>query len=186
LDVPLDESLVAFESQSEEAVPFPIHEPERRAKLEIRPKPYFVRLADGLHLGYRKGKSVSRWVVRRTRNGRYQTRTLDGAEPDDRAAPDGVRIISFQQMVAKLMSESKGKLHCSFCGKPHTEVAKLVAGPGVYICDGCVELCQIYIDHPEEGGRLVVENGKAVYKDGKPVFTPLSQTEKDQMRDLLG
>ncbi|OBF33545.1 hypothetical protein A5724_18370 [Mycobacterium sp. ACS1612] len=33
------------------------------------------------------------------------------------------------------------ELRCNFCGKPHTEVAKLVAGPGVYICDECVHLC---------------------------------------------
>jgi hypothetical protein len=32
-------------------------------------------------------------------------------------------------------------MRCSFCGKLHTDVAKLVAGPGVYICDGCVKLC---------------------------------------------
>ncbi|GHF63534.1 hypothetical protein FHX82_003071 [Amycolatopsis bartoniae] len=30
--------------------------------------------------------------------------------------------------------------HCSFCRKPSTEVRKLVAGPGVFICDGCVTL----------------------------------------------
>jgi ATP-dependent Clp protease ATP-binding subunit ClpX len=33
------------------------------------------------------------------------------------------------------------KTYCSFCVKPQDEVAKLIAGPGVYICDGCVELC---------------------------------------------
>ena len=32
-------------------------------------------------------------------------------------------------------------LHCSFCGKPQHEVKKLVAGPFVFICDGCVEIC---------------------------------------------
>jgi len=32
-------------------------------------------------------------------------------------------------------------LRCSFCGKKHTEVAKLVAGPGVLICDECVANC---------------------------------------------
>jgi len=32
-------------------------------------------------------------------------------------------------------------LKCSFCGKSEKEVNKLVAGPGVYICDGCVGLC---------------------------------------------
>jgi len=35
---------------------------------------------------------------------------------------------------------------CSFCAKPNTEVAALVAGPGVYICDECVALCQQVID----------------------------------------
>jgi hypothetical protein len=34
------------------------------------------------------------------------------------------------------------EMRCSFCGKPHTDVAKLIAGPGVYICDGCVNLCE--------------------------------------------
>ena len=35
---------------------------------------------------------------------------------------------------------------CSFCLKPNTDVATLVAGPGVYICDGCVTLCAQVID----------------------------------------
>jgi hypothetical protein len=34
---------------------------------------------------------------------------------------------------------------CSFCGKSQTEVATLVAGPGVFICDECVQLCQAII-----------------------------------------
>jgi ATP-dependent protease Clp ATPase subunit len=33
-------------------------------------------------------------------------------------------------------------MHCSFCGKLKTEVARLVAGPTVYICDECVALCE--------------------------------------------
>ncbi|WP_438314518.1 ATP-dependent Clp protease ATP-binding subunit ClpX [Candidatus Caldatribacterium sp. SIUC1] len=37
--------------------------------------------------------------------------------------------------------EEKIKLRCSFCGKTQQEVRKLIAGPGVYICDECVELC---------------------------------------------
>lgn len=32
-------------------------------------------------------------------------------------------------------------MHCSFCGKPQTQVAKLIAGPGVFICNECVDLC---------------------------------------------
>ena len=37
--------------------------------------------------------------------------------------------------------EEKGQLKCSFCGKTQDQVRKLVAGPGVYICDECIELC---------------------------------------------
>jgi ATP-dependent Clp protease ATP-binding subunit ClpX len=33
-------------------------------------------------------------------------------------------------------------LHCSFCGKHQDQIQKLIAGPGVYICDECVDLCQ--------------------------------------------
>src|SRR5690554_1076434 len=43
-------------------------------------------------------------------------------------------------------SEDKGHLKCSFCGKPQEQVRKLVAGPGVYICDECIELCTEIID----------------------------------------
>ena len=31
---------------------------------------------------------------------------------------------------------------CSFCGKSHAEVRKLIQGPGVYICDNCIILCK--------------------------------------------
>ena len=37
-------------------------------------------------------------------------------------------------------------LHCSFCGKTQHEVQKLVAGPAVYICDGCIDLCVDFVD----------------------------------------
>ena len=37
---------------------------------------------------------------------------------------------------------------CSFCLKPNTEVRRLVAGPGVFICDGCVALCAELVDGP--------------------------------------
>lgn len=38
-------------------------------------------------------------------------------------------------------NEEKGQLKCSFCGKDQESVRKLVAGPGVYICDECIDLC---------------------------------------------
>ncbi|MDD3268326.1 MAG: ATP-dependent Clp protease ATP-binding subunit ClpX [Syntrophomonadaceae bacterium] len=42
--------------------------------------------------------------------------------------------------------EEKGQLKCSFCGKTQDQVKKLVAGPGVYICDECIELCNEIIE----------------------------------------
>ena len=43
-------------------------------------------------------------------------------------------------------NEQNGELHCSFCGKPQSEVRRLVAGPGVYICDECIKMCSELID----------------------------------------
>src|SRR5260221_9213491 len=37
--------------------------------------------------------------------------------------------------------EGNGTLRCSFCGKSQNDVRKLIAGPTVYICDECIELC---------------------------------------------
>lgn len=42
--------------------------------------------------------------------------------------------------------DEKAQLKCSFCGKLQDQVKKLVAGPGVYICDECIELCNEIID----------------------------------------
>lgn len=44
-------------------------------------------------------------------------------------------------------------VHCSFCGKSQDEVKKIVAGPGVYICNECVALCQEIIDQELEEDR---------------------------------
>ena len=43
-------------------------------------------------------------------------------------------------------TDEKGQLKCSFCGKYQDQVKRLVAGPGVYICDECVELCNDIIE----------------------------------------
>ncbi|GAS85478.1 ATP-dependent protease ATP-binding subunit ClpX [Paenibacillus sp. SZ31] len=51
-------------------------------------------------------------------------------------------------------NDEKGQLKCSFCGKSQEQVRKLVAGPGVYICDECIELCTEIVEeelgHDEE------------------------------------
>ncbi|HBN85327.1 MAG TPA: ATP-dependent Clp protease ATP-binding subunit ClpX, partial [Clostridiales bacterium] len=43
-------------------------------------------------------------------------------------------------------SDDFKRMKCSFCGKTQDEVRKLIQGPGVYICDECIELCSEIID----------------------------------------
>ena len=43
-------------------------------------------------------------------------------------------------------TDSNEQLLCSFCGKSQRQVKKLIAGPGVYICDECIDLCNEIID----------------------------------------
>ncbi|MBL6989425.1 MAG: ATP-dependent Clp protease ATP-binding subunit ClpX [Bacteriovoracaceae bacterium] len=53
-----------------------------------------------------------------------------------------------------------GTLHCNFCGKSQKEVKKLIAGPGCYICDECVELCNdiIFEDSAKIPGKATFDN----------------------------
>jgi len=55
--------------------------------------------------------------------------------------------------------EDRKQLKCSFCGKNQDQVRRLIAGPGVYICDECIELCQEIIDEEfEEEMELEVKD----------------------------
>jgi len=55
--------------------------------------------------------------------------------------------------------DDKVQLKCSFCGKQQEQVKKLVAGPGVYICDECIELCNEIIEE-ELGDEVSVGGGE--------------------------
>ena len=63
---------------------------------------------------------------------------------------------------AEATQPGKRAYRCSFCGKAQTEVKALVAGPGVFICDECVQLCQAIIDKKpatqEVPGSLLPDN----------------------------
>jgi ClpX C4-type zinc finger len=48
--------------------------------------------------------------------------------------------------------------HCSYCGKSQIEVKTLIAGPGVFICDECVQLCQAIIDKKQKPATSEVPN----------------------------
>ena len=52
------------------------------------------------------------------------------------------------------MPQEKNTLYCSFCGKSQHEVRKLIAGPTVFICDECVELCMDIIREESKTSRM--------------------------------
>nr|MBP8198025.1 ATP-dependent Clp protease ATP-binding subunit ClpX [Chromatiaceae bacterium] len=57
-------------------------------------------------------------------------------------------------------SEDSKLLYCSFCGKSQAEVRKLIAGPSVFICDECVELCNDIIREEVEGETATETSSK--------------------------
>ena len=56
-------------------------------------------------------------------------------------------------------TDSKSTLYCSFCGKSQHEVRKLIAGPTVFICDECVELCNDIIREETKAGIAGKKDG---------------------------
>ncbi len=69
-------------------------------------------------------------------------------------------------------NDSKNTLYCSFCGKSQHEVRKLIAGPTVFICDECVELCMDIIR--EEHKSTLVKS-----RDGEPTPKEICQVLDD-------
>lgn len=65
--------------------------------------------------------------------------------------------------------DNEKSVRCSFCGKPQEQVEKLIAGPGVYICDECVDLCAGIICGDEEAPR---PHGKKVKIEEKTIPKP--------------
>jgi len=55
--------------------------------------------------------------------------------------------------------DDKNALKCSFCGKSQDQVRRLIAGPGVYICDECIELCsEIIAEELEEKNQVDISS----------------------------
>jgi ATP-dependent Clp protease ATP-binding subunit ClpX len=69
------------------------------------------------------------------------------------------------------MSKSDSYLRCSFCGKSSEQVRKLIAGPGVYICDECVELCNEILDE-----ELLTSSNDTAIQPPLPSEQPQRQT----------
>jgi ATP-dependent Clp protease ATP-binding subunit ClpX len=62
-------------------------------------------------------------------------------------------------MADKVSGDGKNTLYCSFCGKSQHEVRKLIAGPTVFICDECVELCMDIIREETKASGLKASEG---------------------------
>ena len=67
--------------------------------------------------------------------------------------------------MSKNSGDSKNTLYCSFCGKSQHEVRKLIAGPTVFICDECVELCMDIIREEGKGSIAKSQEGVATPKE---------------------
>ncbi|MXX88423.1 MAG: ATP-dependent Clp protease ATP-binding subunit ClpX [Boseongicola sp. SB0677_bin_26] len=67
--------------------------------------------------------------------------------------------------MAKNSGSGKNTLYCSFCGKSQHEVRKLIAGPTVFICDECVELCMDIIREETKSAALRASDGVPTPKE---------------------
>ena len=67
--------------------------------------------------------------------------------------------------MSKSSGDSKNTLYCSFCGKSQHEVRKLIAGPTVFICDECVELCMDIIREEHKSSLVKSRDGVPTPKD---------------------
>ena len=64
-------------------------------------------------------------------------------------------------------------IRCSFCGKPQDEVTRLVEGPGVYICDGCISYCNSLLFEDENA----YNSGKKAEKKKEEYNLPTPEPE---------
>ncbi len=69
-----------------------------------------------------------------------------------------------------MSKENENEICCSFCGKNQDEVTRLVEGPGVYICDGCIEFCNslLFADENPSGGRAKKKKAEKEFVLPKP------------------
>jgi len=70
--------------------------------------------------------------------------------------------------------EREKKVHCSFCGKSQDQVTKMISGPGVYICDECVDLCMD-----------IIEGTPAVVHKAVPQKPPKKLKKPQEIKEIL-
>jgi ATP-dependent Clp protease ATP-binding subunit ClpX len=70
------------------------------------------------------------------------------------------------------MARASNLTMCSFCGKSHSEVKKLIAGPGVYICNECIDVCANILEKELGGGTTTKAGTVTADKSGFKIPTP--------------
>ena len=91
------------------------------------------------------------------------------------------------------MAKFDAHLKCSFCGKSQDQVRKLIAGPGVYICDECIDLCNEILDeelvdsqgNPRTGAEPSHKGAPAARKSNKPAPTLASIPKPLEIKSFL-
>ena len=91
------------------------------------------------------------------------------------------------------MAKFDAHLKCSFCGKSQDQVRKLIAGPGVYICDECIDLCNEILDeelvdsqgNPRTGSEPSRKAAPAARKSNKPAPTLASIPKPLEIKSFL-
>ncbi len=73
------------------------------------------------------------------------------------------------------MARTPNLTMCSFCGKSHSEVRKLIAGPGVYICDSCINICKNILDKELSGDTPQPFQSPAEFPKPAHIYRELDQ-----------
>ena len=90
-------------------------------------------------------------------------------------------------MTKAASGDSKSTLYCSFCGKSQHEVRKLIAGPTVFICDECVELCMDIIREEHKISFVKSKDGVPTPKEilcSSRMISMHSSTHSSQMNTV--
>ena len=86
-------------------------------------------------------------------------------------------------------TDGNEQLLCSFCGKSQRQVKKLIAGPGVYICDECIDLCNEIIDEElTTPAQLDLDNlprPKDIYEVLNDYVVSQEEISRDMERDFF-
>ena len=91
------------------------------------------------------------------------------------------------------MAKFDAHLKCSFCGKSQDQVRKLIAGPGVYICDECIDLCNEILDeelvdsqgNPRQSSDASRKPAPGARKSNKPAPTLASIPKPQEIKSFL-